>query len=90
MITVEIFSHSTKNGKIVFEEGDFRVVSISKDDRVSKSDFEALEIATFDLDTENLKPDEWYQFTFKREYEDYGIGSINRLWFECVETLLMT
>jgi len=90
MITVEIFSHQTTNGKIIFEEGDFRIVSITPDDMIIKSDFEALEIATFDLDTDDLKPNEWYQFTFKRVYEDDGSGSMNRLWFEWVETILMT
>ena len=90
MITVEIFSHQTINGKIVFEKGDFRIVSISPDDMIIKSDFDALKIATFDLDTDDLKSNEWYQFTFKRVYEDDESGSMNRLWFELVETVLMT
>jgi hypothetical protein len=89
MITVEIFSHQTTNGKIVFEEGDFRIVSISPDDMIIKSDCDALEIATFDLNTDDLKPNEWYQFTFKRVYGDDGSGSMNSLSFELVQTVLM-
>lgn len=43
-----------------------------------------------DIETENLKGEEWYQFTFKRVYEDDGSGQKNDLWFDLVESIIIT
>ena len=90
MIAVEMFTHETTSGGIVFEEGDLRIVNISKDDWLAPSDIDLLIEATMNLDTDVLKLGEWYQFTFKRVYDDDGSGARNDLWFDLMESIIVT
>lgn len=90
MIVITMFTHQTTNGEIVWEEGDLTVENISSDDYLKKSDLDYLFEAVENLPTENLKKDEWYQFTFKRVWEDDGSGAKNDLWFDLVEHLIVT
>ena len=48
-----------------------------------------MEDCVANLDTDNYKPNEWYQLTFKRVYEDDG-SARNVLWFELIESLIVT
>jgi len=90
MIYVEIYTHSSViDGSISFEEGDFRITSICENEWIVKSDFEKLLESVMDIDTEDLKPEEWYSFGFKRNWEDDGSGSFNQCWFELVEKTLI-
>lgn len=86
MIQVEIFTHSS-DGSISFEEGDFRITSICDNEVILKSDFDKLLEAVMDIETKGLKPEEWYSFGFKRNWE--GDGSDNQCWFELIETSLI-
>lgn len=89
MIATTIYTHQAE-GKIVFEENDFSIVNISSEDWILPSDIDLLIESIMDLDTENLKSEEWYQFTFKRVYEDDGSGAKNALWFDLVESIIIT
>ena len=42
----------------------------------------------YEIDTKDLKAEEWYMLGFKRNWEDDGSGSYNQCWFELVETSL--
>lgn len=90
MIHVEIFTHSNVvDGSISFEEGDLRITSIGKNELIVKSDFDKLLESVMDIETKDLKPEEWYSFGFKRNWEDDGSGAYNQCWFELVETSLI-
>ena len=85
-----MFTHQTTNGEIVWEEGDLTIENISSDDYLKKSDFDYLYESVCNLDTDKLKNEEWYQFTFKRVWEDDGSGANNCLRFDLVESLIVT
>ena len=90
MIYVEIYTHSSViDGSISFEEGDLRITAICENEWIVKSDFEKLLESVMDIDTKDLKPEEWYSFGFKRNLEDDGSGSYNQYWFELIETSLI-
>lgn len=89
MIQVEIFTHSMVGGSIYFEEGDLRITFISGHEFISKSDFDKLLDAVMDIETKDLKPEEWYSFSFKRNWEYDGSGLYKQCWFELIETSLI-
>ena len=90
MIRVEIFTHSSVvDGSISFEEGDLRITSISDNEVILKSDFDKLLDAVMDIETKGLKPEEWYSFGFKRNWEYDGSGLYKQCWFELIETSLI-
>lgn len=85
-----MFTHQTMNGDIMWEEGDLTVENISSDDYLKKSDLDYLYEAVTNLPTEKLKREEWYQFTFKRVWEENDSGIEDDLWFDLVESLIVT
>lgn len=90
MISVEIYAHtSVIDGSICFEESDLRVVSIKGGEALTKEDFDKLWESVSEIDTKNLKGDEYYILIFKRNWEDDGSGSYNQYWFELVKTTLI-
>ena len=90
MIQVEIYTHSSVvDGSISFEEGDLRITFISGHEVISKSDFDKLLDAVMEIETKDLKPEEWYSFGFKRNWEYDGSGLYKQCWFELIETSLI-
>ncbi len=90
MIYVEIYTHSSVvDGSISFEEFDLRVSSIGDNEVLIKKDFDKLLEAVNEIETKDLKAEEWYVLGFKRNWEDDGSGSYNQCWFELVETAML-
>lgn len=90
MIYVEIYTHSSViDGSISFEEFDLGVSSIGVNETLVKKDFDKLWESVNEIETKDLKAEEWYLFGFKRNWEDDGSGSYNQCWFELVETFLI-
>lgn len=90
MIYIKIFTHSSViDGSIHFEENDFRVHLISENDVLIKTDFDKLWESVNEIETKDLKADEWYSLGFERKWEDDGSGSYNQCWFELVEITLI-
>ena len=87
MIYIEIYTHSSViDGSISFEENDLRVSSICDNETLIKKDFDKLWKSVNEIETKDLKAEEWYTLGFKRNWEDDGSGSYNQCWFELVET----
>lgn len=82
MITVEIFAHETNDGKVIFEESDFRVVNISTDDALYKGDFEELQDFVMANNCWFMAINKWHWFCLKRIYADNGTGQTIRDGFE--------
>ncbi len=77
-IFVEAFTHSNSaNGLIHFEENDFKITSIGVEEGLSKNDFNLLWEAINDVETKDLKTDEWYLFAFTRHRD-----CDDSCWFE--------
>lgn len=90
MIYVEIYIHSSViNGSISFEESDLRVTSIGKNETLVKKDFDKLLESVNEIETKDLKVEEWYLLGFKKKWEDDGSGAYNQFWFELVEKSLI-
>jgi hypothetical protein len=90
MIYVEIYTHSSViDGSISFEEFDLRVASIGDNETLVKKDFDKLWESVNEIDTKDLKAEQWYMLGFKRNWEDDGGGSYNQCWFELVEKTLI-
>jgi hypothetical protein len=90
MIYIEIYTHSSViDGSISFEEFDLRVASIVDNETLVKKDFDKLWESVNEIDTKDLKAEEWYMLGFKRNWEDDGSGSYNQCWFELVEKTLI-
>ena len=89
MIAITVFTDETKN-HCDFLTDDIKIENISSEDYFDKQDWEIMEDCVANLDTNNYKPNEWYQLTFKRVYEYDGSGARNVLWFELVESLIVT
>lgn len=90
MIYVEIYTHSSViDGSISFEEFDLGVSSIGVNETLVKKDFDKLWESVNEIETKDLKAEEWYLFGFKRNWEDDGSGLYNQCWFELVETFLI-
>jgi hypothetical protein len=90
MIYIEIYTHSSViDGSISFGEYDLRVSSIGDNEILTKEDFDKLWEAVTEIETKDLKAEEWYMFGFKRNWEDYGPGSYKQCWFELVETAMI-
>jgi hypothetical protein len=90
MIYIEIYTHSSViDGSISFEENDLRVSSIGDNETLIKKDFDKLWESVNEIETKDLKPEEWYVLRFKRIWEDDGSGSYSQCWFELVETTLI-
>ena len=90
MIYVEIYTHSSViDGSISFEKFDLRVSSIGVNETLVKKDFDKLWESVNEIETKDLKAEEWYLFGFKRNWEDDGSGSYNQCWFELVATSLI-
>lgn len=89
MITVSMYTHGTDAELIVFEEGDLMVTSVTDGDVVKREDFDRLLESVFDIETKDLKTNEWYEFDFKRTWEDDGSGCRNVCYFELIETRLI-
>ena len=90
MIYVEVYTHSSVNdGSISFEESDLRVSSIIDNETLVKKDFDKLWESVNEIETKDLKSEEWYLLGFKRNWEDDGSGSHNQCWFELVEKTLI-
>lgn len=90
MIYVEIYTHrSVNDGSISFEEFDFRVASIGDNESLVKKDFDKFWESVNEIDTKDLKAEEWYMLGLKRNWEDDGSGSYNQCWFEIIETSLI-
>lgn len=90
MIYVEIYTHSSIiDGSISFEEFDFRVSSIGENETLVKKDFDKLWESVNEIESKDLKAEEWYLLGFKRNWEDDGSSSCNQCWFELVEKTLI-
>ena len=90
MIYVEVYTHSSViDGSISFEESDLRVSSIRDNETLVKKDFDKLWESVNEIETKDLKSEEWYLLGFKRNWEDDGSGSHNQCWFELVEKTLI-
>lgn len=90
MIYVEVYTHSSViDGSISFEESDLRVASIRDNETLVKKDFDKLWESVNEIETKDLKSEEWYLLGFKRNWEDDGSGSHNQCWFELVEKNLI-
>jgi hypothetical protein len=90
MIYIEIYTHrSVIDASISFEENDLRVASIRDNEVLIKKDFDKLWESVNELETKDLKAEEWYMLVFKRNWEDDGSGSYNQCWFELVETSII-
>ena len=90
MIYVEVYTHSSViDGSISFEESDLRVSSIRDNETLVKKDFDKLWESVNEIETKDLKSEEWYLLGFKRNWEDDGNGSHNQCWFELVEKTLI-
>jgi hypothetical protein len=90
MIYIEIYTHSSViDGSISFEENDLRVASIGDNEVLIKKDFDKLWESVNEIETKELKAEEWYMLGFKRNWEDDGSGSYNQCWFELVETAMI-
>ena len=90
MIYVEVYTHSSViDGSISFEESDLRVSSIRDNETLVKEDFDKLWESVNEIETKDLKSEEWYLLGFKRNWEDDGSGSHNQCWFELVEKTLI-
>lgn len=90
MIYIEIYTHSSViDGSISFEESDLRVSSIGDNETLVKNDFDKLWESVNEIETKDLKAEEWYLLGFKRNWEDDGSGSFNQCWFELVEKSLI-
>lgn len=90
MIYVEVYTHSSViDGSISFEESDLRVSSIRDNETLVKKDFDKLWESVNEIETKDLKSEEWYLLGFKRNWEDDGSGSHNQCWFELVEETLI-
>ena len=90
MIYVEVYTHSSViDGSISFEESDLRVSSIRDNETLVKKDFDKLWESVNEIETKDLKSEEWYLLGFKRNWEDDGSGSHNQCWFELVQKTLI-
>ena len=90
MIYVEVYTHSSViDVSISFEESDLRVSSIRDNETLVKKDFDKLWESVNEIETKDLKSEEWYLLGFKRNWEDDGSGSHNQCWFELVEKTLI-
>lgn len=90
MIYIEIYTHSSViDGLISFEEFDLKVSLIGEMETLVKKDFDKLWESVNEIETKDLKSEEWYLLGFKRNWEDDGSGSFSQYWFELVETALI-
>ena len=87
---IAIISGTTEVDNEIILNDNIEVSNISYDDSLSRYDFDYLHEAVSNIETKNLEPDEYYQFTFKRKYEDDGSGQMVFDWFELIETIKVT
>jgi len=88
MIQIAAFTHTNSKGSpIFFELADLTVVGL-EDDFIVQYEFDLIFESLIDL-TDDLKPEEWHRFDFKRVYDDDGSGQKNQLWFDMVKSQII-
>lgn len=86
MIVLGIYlHHDVVNNVSVFEENSF-VVEQLIDDCLDAFDWECLNNAIMELDTDGMKWEEYWRLTFKRQYQDDGSGYRRELYYELVSS----
>jgi len=89
IICIEIYTHlDLVENRIGFEESDLRVVSIGNNEKLFKEDFDKLWKAINEIDTKDLKAEEWYRFDFMRACADDGNGYY-QCWFDLIDKTLI-
>ena len=90
MIAIAVFTEPTSDNACEFLTDGIHIENISSDDYLDKNDFDYLEEAIQNIEMDKYKSDEWYQLTFKRQFEDDGSGARRFDWFELIESIKIT
>ena len=69
---------------------DIRIVNIVHNWYIVKEDFDKIEEAIENLDTDGLHPQTWYRFKMLPKNEDDGSGTFRTDWYEIISTEMIS
>jgi hypothetical protein len=87
MIILTIYLHHNSIENVSQFEEDSFIIEDLIDDTIDFGDWSLLNEAILEVDTSEMKNEEWYKLTFKRQYEDDGSGYRGILWFELCDSV---